>query len=63
MALNNQALYMSALGRVEEALGAVSQAVDIKTALAEKRPAVHQQDLEHYLRLLEDLRKRGADQK
>ena len=40
MSLNNQSNRLSGLGRREEALAAIDEAVTIRRALAETRPAV-----------------------
>ena len=40
MSLNNQSVFLADLGRREEALAAIEEAVTIRRALAQVRPAV-----------------------
>ena len=56
MSLNNQSVRLGELGRREEALEAVTEAVTIRRALARIRPAVHQQELEQSLAVMEWLK-------
>ncbi|WP_424532865.1 hypothetical protein ACOZ38_21040 [Sphaerisporangium viridialbum] len=51
--LNNQSVQLGDLGRGEEALEAITEAVTIRRTLAQIRPAVHQQELEHSLAVME----------
>jgi hypothetical protein len=52
MGLNNLSVRLGDVGRREEGLAAITEAVDIHRKLAEVRPAVHQQDLERSLEVL-----------
>ncbi|MEU5278140.1 hypothetical protein AB0G87_17195 [Streptomyces asoensis] len=55
--LNNQSVRLAALGRREEALTAITRAVEIRETLAEQRPRMFGGDLERAVQLRELLRR------
>ncbi|MET8072015.1 tetratricopeptide repeat protein, partial [Streptomyces sp. NPDC005271] len=50
--LNNLSIHLGELGRREDALNAIEEAVTVRRELAAARPAVHQAALEQSLRVL-----------
>jgi tetratricopeptide (TPR) repeat protein len=56
MSLNNQSVRLAELGRREEALQAITEAVQVYRRLADARPAARQRELEQSLRVLAWLR-------
>ncbi|MGW2520824.1 hypothetical protein ACWC09_28180 [Streptomyces sp. NPDC001617] len=61
LSLNNLAIRLGGLGRPEEALVAITEAVGIRRELAREHPAVYQVDLEKSLDLLSRLREQRED--
>ncbi|MGW4666558.1 tetratricopeptide repeat protein, partial [Streptosporangium sandarakinum] len=56
MSLNNLSNRLGDLGRREEALEAITEAVTIIRHLAKTHPSVYQENLEQFLRTMERLR-------
>jgi hypothetical protein len=60
--LNNFSLRLAGLGRREEGLEAITEAVEICRELARERPAVHQDALEQSREVLSHLQEQVAGQ-
>ncbi|MDT0484642.1 tetratricopeptide repeat protein [Streptomyces doebereineriae] len=60
MSLNNLAIRLGHLGRQEEALEAITEAVQIRRELANTRPVIHQGALEQSLAVLSRLRQEAT---